>query len=191
VVGFDLAGAEKDYPAKDHVEAFYRILNSNVNCTCHAGEGYGPESIHQAIHYCGAHRIGHGTRLHESPELMAYVNDHRIPLEICLSSNLGTGVVERMEEHPFRIYYREGLRVTLNTDNTLVSDTDMTRELQRAVEAFALEIADVRKIVLNGFKSTFLPIKPKIRLLTQVLDELDGIIARDFGPAHVPPRDHF
>jgi adenosine deaminase len=191
VVGFDLAGAEADYPAKHHVEAFYTILNNNVNCTCHAGEGYGPESIQQALHYCGAHRIGHGTRLHEDPALMAYVNDHRIPLEICLTSNLQTGVVARLEDHPFRDYYRRGLRVTLNSDNTLVSATSMTREYQQAVESFHLGIADVRKIVLNGFKSTFLPMRKKVALLTRTLDELDGIVARTFGPKYVPPRDHF
>jgi adenosine deaminase len=191
VVAFDLAGAEKDYPAKDHVEAFYRILNSNVNCTCHAGEGYGPESIHQAIHYCGAHRIGHGTRLHEDPDLMAYVNNHRIPLEICLTSNLQTGVVEDLHDHPFKLYYDEGLRVTLNTDNTLMSATTITNEHRTAVETFDLRVADVRKLVINGFKSTFLPHAQKVALLTRVMDELDGIITRTFGSQYVPPRDHF
>jgi adenosine deaminase len=191
VVAFDLAGAEQDYPAKHHVEAFYTILNNNVNCTCHAGEGFGPASIRQAIHYCGAHRIGHGTRLHEDPDLMAYVNDHRIPLEICLTSNLQTGVVSRIEDHPFGLYFREGLRVTLNCDNTLVSDTTITREYQKAVEAFGLGIADVRKVVLNGFKSAFLPMKKKVMLFTRILDEIDGLVARTFGPRFVPPRDHF
>jgi adenosine deaminase len=191
VVGFDLAGAELDYPAKHHIEAFYTILNNNVNCTCHAGEGYGPASIHQALHYCGAHRIGHGTRLHEDPDLMTYVNDHRIPLEICLTSNLQTGVITRLEDHPFRMYFDKGLRVTLNSDNTLVSGTNMTREYRLAVDAFRLGISDVRKLVLHGFKSAFLPLRKKVTLLTHVLDEMDGIIARTFGPEHVPPRDHF
>jgi adenosine deaminase len=191
VVGFDLAGAEFNYPAKEHGEAFRKILKHNINCTCHAGEGYGPASIHQALHALGAHRIGHGTRLHEDPDLLAYVNNHRIPLEICLTSNLQTAVVTRLEEHPFRLYYDTGLRVTLNTDNTLMSDTDITREYAKAVEAFGLGIADVRKLVLNGFKSTFLPLRRKVALLTQVLDELDGLIGRSFGPEFVPPRDHF
>ena len=191
VVGFDLAGAEQDFPAKHHREAFYIIRNNNVNCTCHAGEGYGPASIHQAIHFLGAHRIGHGTRLREDPDLMSYVNDRRIPMEICLSSNLQTGLVERLEDHPFPFYYRQGLRVTLNSDNTLVSATTMTREYRLAVEAFRLGIADVRKIVVNGFKSAFLPFPKKAALLTQVLDEMDGLIARTFGANYVPPRDHF
>ena len=90
VVAFDLAGAEYNYPAKDHKQAFQLILDNNVNCTAHAGEAYGPESIAQAIHYCGAHRIGHGTRLRENGDLLNYCNDHRIPLEICLSSNIQT-----------------------------------------------------------------------------------------------------
>ena len=90
VVGFDLAGAEENFPAKDHQEAFYMILNNNINATIHAGEAYGPSSIHQAIHHCGAHRIGHGTRLKENKDLMNYVNDHRITLEICLTSNWQT-----------------------------------------------------------------------------------------------------
>ena len=137
------------------------------------------------------HRIGHGTRLHEDPDLLAYVNNHRVPLEICLTSNLQTAVVARLEDHPFRMYYDLGLRVTLNTDNTLMSDTDITREYRKAVEAFGLGIADVRKLVLNGFKSTFLPLRRKVALLTQVLDELDGLIGRSFGPEFVPPRDHF
>jgi adenosine deaminase len=191
VVGFDLAGAEQDNPAKRHREAFYIIRNNNVNCTCHAGEGYGAASIHQAIHYCGAHRIGHGTRLREDADLMSYVNDRRIPMEICLSSNLQTGLVDRLEDHPFPFYYEQGLRVTLNSDNTLVSATTMTREYRLAVEAFRLGIADVRKIVLNGFKSTFLPFPKKVALLTKVLDEMDELIAVTFGPIHVPPRDHF
>ena len=191
VVGFDLAGAEEDFPAKDHIEAFYTILNNNVNCTCHAGEGYGPESIHQAIHYCGAHRIGHGTRLHEDQDLLAYVNNHRIPLEICLSSNLQTGLVADIQDHPFRRYYNQGIRVTLNSDNTLVSNTNMTREYRLAVEAFQLGISDVRKILINGFKSAFLPIKNKMALLSQVSNEIDGLVAGTFGPEFVPPRDHY
>ena len=88
VIGFDLAGAEENFPAKKHKEAFYLILNNNINTTIHAGEAFGPKSIHQAIHVCGAHRIGHGTRVCEDTDLLNYINDHRIPLEICLTSNI-------------------------------------------------------------------------------------------------------
>jgi len=191
VVAFDLAGAERDFPAKDHVQAFYTILNNNVNCTCHAGEGYGPASIHQALHYCGAHRIGHGTRLKEDPDLMAYVNDHRIPLEICLTSNLQTGLVDDLKDHPFRFYYDLGLRVTLNTDNTLMSDTNMTKEFRLAVETFDLDLADVRRIATYGFKSVFQPLPKKVALLGRAVAELDGLIAESFGADAVPPQDQY
>jgi len=97
VVGFDLAGAEENFPAKDHREAFYMILNHNINATIHAGEAFGPSSIHQAIHYCGAHRIGHGTRLKEDPGLMNYINNHRITMEVCLTSNLHTNTVKSLK----------------------------------------------------------------------------------------------
>ena len=101
VVGFDLAGAEYNYPAKKHKEAFYIIRNNNINTTIHAGEAFGPESIHQAIHTCGANRIGHGIRLLEDPDLMSFINDHRICLEICLTSNYHTGAVKSLKDHPF------------------------------------------------------------------------------------------
>ncbi|MCB0280772.1 MAG: adenosine deaminase, partial [Calditrichaeota bacterium] len=129
VIAFDLAGAEENYPAKDHKAAFDLILKQNLNCTLHAGEAFGPDSIHQALHYCGAHRIGHGTRLKEDTDLLNYVNDHRIPLEICLTSNIQTKAAESWEMHPFRYYYDYGIRVTLNTDNRLISNTTMSNEL--------------------------------------------------------------
>jgi len=191
VVAFDLAGAEANFPAKDHVKAFYTILNNNVNCTCHAGEGYGPESIHQAIHYCGAHRIGHGTRLKEDPDLMAYVNDHRIPLEICLTSNLQTGIIKRLEDHPFRFYYDLGLRVTLNTDNTLMSATTIATEYRKAIETFRLDLKDVRRLTTYGFKSAFLPLPRKVALLHRVIAETDALIAECFGKDQIPPMEQY
>ena len=124
VVGFDLAGrGGRTSRAKDHKDAFQLILNNNVNCTVHAGEAYGPESIAQAIHLCGAHRIGHGMRLREDGDLLNYVNDHRIPLEICPSSNVQTRAVTDLESHPLKFYFDYGLRVTVNTDNRLITDT--------------------------------------------------------------------
>ena len=105
VVGFDLAGSEENFPAKEHREAFYLIRNNNINATIHAGEAYGPTSIHQAIHQCGANRIGHGTRLKEDKDLMQFVNDHRIPLEICLTSNWQTKSVHSLKYHPLKFYY--------------------------------------------------------------------------------------
>lgn len=175
VVGFDLAGEEKDYPAKDHLQAFYKILNSNINVTVHAGEGFGAPSIHQALHYCGAHRIGHGTRLREDPDLLEYVNDHRIPLEMCITSNIHTGLVASNEEHPFREYFDRGLRVTLNTDNRLMSQTTMSKEIALACDAFDLSIYDLRKILISGFKSAFLPVERKKQILRASISEMDEL----------------
>src|SRR6201981_1480729 len=147
VVGFDLAGEEGGYPPKKHIEAFHYIQRQNFNITIHAGEGYGKESIWQAIQYWWAHRIGHGTRLIDDiavaegkavnlGDLAQYVLDKRIPLEICLLSNVHTGAARSLAEHPFKILYQEKFRVTLNTDNRLMSDTTMTREFAAAAETF-------------------------------------------------------
>jgi|LSQX01.2.fsa_nt_gb adenosine deaminase len=172
VVGFDLAGAEYNNPARDHVDAFTLILTNNVNVTIHAGEAYGPNSIHQALHYCGAHRIGHGTRLRENGDLLNYVNDHRIPLEICLSSNVQTGAVSAFEAHPFRFYMDLGLRVTLNTDNRLITDTCMTREYLLAHRHFELHPVDVMGLVMSGIKSAFIPYEFKKDLILRTKDKV-------------------
>jgi len=172
VVAFDLAGAEKDYPAKEHREAFFFIKNNNLNSTLHAGEAFGPASIAQALHYCSAHRIGHGVQLWEDENLMNFVNDHRIPLEMCLISNLDTGAVSRIEDHPFGKYLDLDLRVTLNTDNRLISNTTVTDEYVLAAEAFGLGIESIHTIVLNGFKSAFLPHARKSELVREVVTEL-------------------
>lgn len=184
VVGFDLAGEERDYPAKKHLQAFYTILNHNVNVTVHAGEAFGAPSIHQALHYCGAHRIGHGTHLREDPDLLDYVNDHRIPLEMCLSSNVHTGASRSIEAHPFHDYFAMGLRVTLNTDNRLMSNTTSTRELALACEAFDLSIYDLRRILINGLKSAFLPHERKKRLLRKAISEMDALFERFYPGAY-------
>ncbi len=189
VVGFDLAGAEKDYPAKAHRRAFNQVQKHHVNITVHAGEAFGAASIEQALRYCGAHRIGHGTRLKEDREVLDYVRDHRIPLEMCLTSNVQTGAVQKMASHPFRNYLKAGLRVTVNTDNRLVSSTTMTAELERAVTAFRLRPADVRYILLNGFKSAFLPYEEKGELLRAALSEMDRILERARTIEGEPSRD--
>jgi len=173
VVGFDLAGIEESYPAKHHREAFYRILNNNINTTAHAGEAYGPESIHQALHYCGAHRIGHGTRLLEDGDLLNYVNDHRIPMEICLTSNVQTKATASFEKHPLKFYYDFGLRTTINTDNRLISDTTVTRELGLAAKYANLNINDLKTIIVSGFKSAFLPMRERAIMLNLVNNELE------------------
>jgi len=189
VVGFDLAGAEKDYPAKAHREAFDRVLRNNVNVTVHAGEAFGPGSIRQALHYCGAHRIGHGTRLREDPKTLDYVNDHRVPLEMCLTSNVQTRAAPSLEEHPFRDYLSAGVRVTLNTDNRLVSSTTMTDELDSAVRTFHLDPMDVRQVLLNGFKSAFVPYAEKGALLRHAVLEIDRVLPSTEAPALESERD--
>jgi adenosine deaminase len=172
VVGFDLAGEEGGYPPKKHVDAFHYIQRENFNITVHAGEGYGKESIWQAIQYCGAHRIGHGTRLIDDiavvdgkavklGDLAQYVLDKRIPLEICLLSNVHTGATPSLAEHPFKILYQEKFRVTLNTDNRLMSRTSMTREFEAAADTFGLSLNDFERITINAMKSAFLPYKER------------------------------
>lgn len=180
VKGFDLAGAEYDFPAKDHKEAFQLILNNNVNCTCHAGEAYGPESIAQALHLVGAHRIGHGTRLREDGDLLNYVNDHRIPIEVCLSSNVQTRAVPDLGSHPLKFYFDFGLRVTINTDNRLITDTTVTKELVLANKVLGLSLEDIVTVLISGFKSAFLPFREKQDLLKQANAEIAEVLAR-FG----------
>ncbi|HJZ83812.1 MAG TPA: adenosine deaminase [Polyangia bacterium] len=189
VVAFDLAGAEYNYPAKHHKEAFQLILNNNVNCTAHAGEAYGPESIAQAIHYCGAHRIGHGTRLRENGDLLNYVNDHRIPLEICVSSNIQTRAAADFASHPLPFYYNYGLRVTINTDNRLVTDTSVTKELLLCHQHYGFTLADIKELIVSGFKSAFLPYREKADLLKKVTKELDKfqLSEEEQKPAVEPP----
>jgi len=172
VIGFDLAGAEYNYPAKDHMEAFYLALNNNINITIHAGEAYGPKSIHEALHYCGTHRIGHGTRLIEDGDLLNYVNDHRIPLEICLKSNMHTKSVPSLKQHPLNFYLDYGLRVTLNTDNRLISDTTLTDEYMLAINELGLDYTDIKNIIINGFKSAFIPYRERVVLLNKALAEM-------------------
>ena len=171
----------RTFPAKDHIEAFYRVLNNNINITIHAGEAFGAPSIHQALHYCGAHRIGHGTHLNEDVALMNWVNDHRIPVEVCLASNLQTKAIPDYQSHPIRLFMEKGLRVTLNTDNRLVSGTTVTNEYRLAVENYDLSEDQVLGLVMNGFKSAFLPLKEKALLIDQVLDEFASLGASFSG----------
>lgn len=180
VVGFDLAGEEGGYPPKKHVDAFHYIQRQNFNITVHAGEGFGKESIWQAIQYCGAHRIGHGTRLIEDiaiadgkvvklGDLAQYVLDKRIPLEICLLSNVHTGAARSLAEHPFKTFYREKFQVTLNTDNRLMSNTSMTKEFEAAAETFGLSLDDFEKLTINAMKSAFLPYDRRIDFIYSVI----------------------
>ncbi len=187
VVGFDLAGAEEGHPARKHREAIQLILDNNVNVTIHAGEAYGPESVAQALHWCGAHRIGHGVRLRESGDLLNYVNDHRIPLEMCPSSNVQTRSVAGFESHPLKFYFDFGLRVTVNTDNRLITDTTATKELLIAHERMGFTLGDLCTVLVQGFKSTFLPFREKQELLRDVNAQIADVIARFTAPAVSSP----
>jgi len=183
VVGFDLAGEEGGFPPKKHVDAFHFIQRENFNITIHAGEAFGKESIWQAIQWCGAHRVGHATRLIEDigldkhnrrkivkmGYLAQYVLDKRIPLEICLTSNVDTGAVKSLEEHPFGLLYNYKFRVTLNTDDRLMSATTMTKEFKIAQRVFKLSIDDLEKITINAMKSAFIPYNRRIRIIYDVI----------------------
>jgi adenosine deaminase len=180
VVGFDLAGEEAGYPPKKHAEAFQAIQRANFYSTLHAGEAFGVASIWQALQICGAHRLGHATRLTDDMtivdgrivklgSLAQYILDRRIPLEMCLSSNLHTGAVRSLSEHPFKLYYDRGFRVTLNTDDRLMSDTSMTKEFAIAVKEFGLGLKDLEKVTINAMKSAFLHFDARIRLIYEVI----------------------
>lgn len=183
VVGFDLAGEEGGFPPKKHIDAFHYIQRENFNITIHAGEAFGKESIWQAIQWCGAHRIGHATRLIEDivfderdPHhairmgyLAQYVLDKRIPLEICLTSNVDTGAVKSLKEHPFGVYHKYKFRTTLNTDDRLMSNTTMTKEFKIAHETFGLTIDDLEKLTINAMKSAFIPYKQRIDIIYNVI----------------------
>jgi adenosine deaminase len=173
VVGFDLAGAEADNPAKHHREAFQLVRENNINCTIHAGEAYGPESIAQALHVCGAHRIGHGCRLRENGDLLHYINDHRVPLECCPSSNVQTGAVTDLASHPLKLYFDLGLRVTVNTDNRLITDTTVSKELWLVHTKMGVPFKDIKSIIVAGFKSSFRPFHEKQAILRRVVAELE------------------
>jgi adenosine deaminase len=180
-VGFDLAGEEGGYPPKDHLDAFQFIQRSNFNITIHAGEAFGKESIWQAIQFCGAHRIGHATRLVEDVvldkngdivslgDLAQYILDKRLPLEICLLSNVHTGAVDSLEKHPFGIFYRKKYRVFLNTDDRLMSDTTLTKEYLKAAEIFGISLDDIERLNINAMKSAFIPYQDRIKIIYDVI----------------------
>jgi adenosine deaminase len=157
VVGFDLAGGERGHPASAHAAAFAHAREHGVACTCHAGEGDGAGSVAEAVHQCGARRLGHATRLAEDPVLTAEVRDRMIPLEICLTSNVQTHATETYEAHPLRRYVDQGMPVVLNTDNRLMSGVTLVDEYDVAVRTFGFDFEALARIALTGFESAFLP----------------------------------
>jgi adenosine deaminase len=178
VVGFDIAGAEDGFPPADHLAAFEHLRRESVPFTIHAGEAHGLPSIHQALQVCGAQRIGHGVRLTEDiPDLAAgklgrlasWVRDRRIALEMCPTSNLQTGCATSIAEHPITALKDLGFRVTLNTDNRLVSGTTMTREMSLLVEQAGWTVEDLRTVTVNAVKSAFIPFDERKALIEDVV----------------------
>jgi len=199
VVGFDLAGAEAGHPASDHMAAYDFVHEHFLKKTVHAGEAYGPESIFQAITKLHADRIGHGTHLFAADQvkvdvdphryvrqLSEYIADRRVTLEVCITSNMQTMPdLRRVEDHPFGRMVQERLSVTLCTDNRLVSRTTVSRELQLATEAFHLSPAEVRNVVLHGFKRSFYPgsYREKRQYVRKVIDYYDRVATQHGVPA--------
>ncbi|MFI9604129.1 adenosine deaminase [Streptomyces sp. NPDC052043] len=175
VVGFDIAGAEDGFPPADHLDAFEHLRRESVPFTIHAGEAHGLPSIHQALQVCGAQRIGHGVRITEDivdgklGRLAGWVRDRRIALEMCPTSNLQTGAATSIAEHPITELKDLGFRVTLNTDNRLVSGTTMTREMSLLVEQAGWTVEDLRTVTVNALKSAFIPFDERVRLIRDVV----------------------
>jgi adenosine deaminase len=157
VVGFDLAAGEAGFPARNHSAAFRVAAKGGLWRTVHAGEAWGPDSIRQALVDGRAERIGHGTRLFEDPELERYVLDHRIPLEICLTSNVQTGVARSYAEHPARRYFDLGIPLTFCTDNRLVSGTTVTDEYLHAHAHLGFTWPELVRVAEMGFEIAFRP----------------------------------
>ena len=175
VVAFDLAGGEYGFPASHHAEAFAYARKHNLAVTVHAGEGDGPRSVRDAVHACGAHRLGHATRLIEDPELTQYVNDRRIGLEICITSNVQTHAAKSYETHPVREYFNRGMNLTLNTDNRLMSGTTLTDEYVYAAKLLDFTFDELCTIALNGFEAAFLPWEHRVKLLSEVTEDMHAL----------------
>ncbi|MFR9799240.1 adenosine deaminase [Streptomyces sp. MS06] len=175
VVGFDIAGAEDGFPPADHLAAFEHLRRESVPFTIHAGEAHGLPSIHQAIQVCGAQRIGHGVRITEDivdgklGRLAGWVRDRRIALEMCPTSNLQTGAAASIAGHPITALKDLGFRVTVNTDNRLVSGTTMTREMSLLVEQAGWTAEDLRAVTVNAVKSAFIPFDERRALIEDVV----------------------
>jgi adenosine deaminase len=180
VAGFDIAGAEAGYPPTRHLDAFEYLQRENSHFTIHAGEGFGLPSIWQAIQWCGADRLGHGVRIIDDIEeldagrvelgrLSAYVRDTRIPLEMCPHSNVQTGAASSIAEHPIGLLTRLRFRVTVNTDNRLMSQTSMTKEMSALVDAFGYTLEDLRWFTINAMKSAFLPFDERLAIIDDVI----------------------
>ena len=179
-VGFDVAGPEKGFPPTRYLEAFDKVRHENFHITIHAGEAFGLPSIWEAVQFCGAERLGHGVRIIDDvtvdPDgeavlgrLAAFVRDRRIPLEMCPSSNVHTGAAASIESHPFDLLRRLRFRVTVNTDNRLMSNVSMSSEFAALDQAFDLGLDEMEWLTLNGIKSAFAAFDERIRLINDVI----------------------
>lgn len=175
VVGFDLAGGEFGNPASRHAAAFDYCTEHGLACTCHAGEGDGPDSIRQAVHDCHAHRIGHATRLLEDPALAEEVHERGIALELCLTSNVQTRATDRYETHPLRQFLARGMNVCLNTDNRLMSGTTLVDEYHHAATSCDCTFDELAGMALDSFRSSFLPETEKLAMVARMQREIDAI----------------
>jgi adenosine deaminase len=180
VVGFDIAGAEAGYPPTRHLDAFEYLQRENARFTIHAGEAFGLPSIWQAIQWCGADRLGHGVRLVDDitsredgsaalGRLASYVRDTRLPLEMCPSSNVQTGAADSIGTHPIGLLTKLRFRVTVNTDNRLMSGTTMSREMSLLCDAFGYDLAELRWFTINAMKSSFLPFDQRLAIIDDVI----------------------
>lgn len=177
VAGFDLAGGERGHPAGVHAGAFAYAQEHGLACTCHAGEGAGAESVRDAVHSCGAQRLGHATRLIEDQALTDYVTERRIALEICLTSNVQTRAAASYEAHPLRRYFDAGANVVLNTDNRLMSGTTLTDEYVHAAEHLDFSFDELCTVALNGFESAFLGDDERAALIATVRRDIAALRA--------------
>jgi adenosine deaminase len=180
VVGFDIAGSEAGHPPTRHLDAFRRVSAANSHITIHAGEAFGLPSIWEALQLCGAERLGHGVRIvddilvgydgrAELGTLAAFVRDRRIPLEMCPSSNIDTGICTSIDAHPLRLLVDLRFRVTVNTDNRLMSGVSMTSELEQLVRAFGYGWDDLRWLTINAMKSAFWPFDQRLRIIEEII----------------------
>jgi adenosine deaminase len=180
VAGFDVAGAEAGYPPTRHLDAFQLIERANFHATLHAGEAFGLPSIWEALQWCNAERLGHGVRIIDDitedadgavrlGSLASYVRDRRIPLELCPTSNVHTGAVLSLAEHPIKLLRQLQFRVTVNTDNRLMSGVTLSSELARCCEAFGWGWADLEWLTINAMKSAFWPFDDRLALIKDVI----------------------
>ena len=177
VVGFDLAGGERNHPASAHIESFAYARAHELAITVHAGEGDGADSVRQAVHVCGANRIGHATRLFEDHSLTQYVNDRRITLEICLTSNVQTCAVTSYATHPLRAYFEQGQVVVLNTDNRLMSGVTLSDEYAHAAASLGFTLPELAQIARNGFENAFASWHERRSMLDAFDRELPALLA--------------